>query len=240
MRRATPRNRNAFTLIELLVVIAIISLLAAILFPVFAEARHKARQAACASHLRQIGMAFAQYQQDWDQALPDRRDLKGALPGGYRPWSGWPETDARSAWAAVVTDLYIQEIGVWNCPAVSATPLGEAPQVVQIGEPGQARPPVTNYWMWRFDNVHNLVPLHTWWGKTDEQAVADLCDASAADASLPCPGGVAEAELAVDPFFPAGVDGAPPGLAGRSPHMGGRNRLFLDGHVGWASTTNVR
>ena len=56
----------AFTLIELLVVIVIISLLAAILFPVFAQARAKARQAVCASNLKQIGLAISLYQQDYD------------------------------------------------------------------------------------------------------------------------------------------------------------------------------
>lgn len=59
-----------FTLIELLVVIAIIAILAAILFPVFAKARAKARQAACASNLRQIGQAAMQYLQDWDECYP--------------------------------------------------------------------------------------------------------------------------------------------------------------------------
>ena len=59
-------KRRGFTLIELLVVVAIIAILAAILFPVFARAREKARQTACVSNLRQIGLAFFQYMQDYD------------------------------------------------------------------------------------------------------------------------------------------------------------------------------
>jgi prepilin-type N-terminal cleavage/methylation domain-containing protein len=61
---------NGFTLIELLVVIAIIAILAAILFPVFAAAREKARQTACSSNLKQLGLAFVQYTQDYDEQYP--------------------------------------------------------------------------------------------------------------------------------------------------------------------------
>ena len=64
------RKKNAFTLIELLVVIAIIAILAAILFPVFAQAREKARQTSCLSNLKQIGLAFLQYEQDYDEQYP--------------------------------------------------------------------------------------------------------------------------------------------------------------------------
>ena len=64
-------QKSAFTLIELLVVIAIIVILAALLFPVFASARDKARQAACFSNLRQIGSALSLYVQDYDERLPN-------------------------------------------------------------------------------------------------------------------------------------------------------------------------
>ncbi|MDR3710712.1 MAG: DUF1559 domain-containing protein, partial [Capsulimonadaceae bacterium] len=66
----TSRTHEGFTLIELLVVIAIIAILAAILFPVFAKAREKARQASCQSNMKQLGIGFVQYVQDYDERFP--------------------------------------------------------------------------------------------------------------------------------------------------------------------------
>lgn len=71
----TRRNATAFTLIELLVVIAIISILAAILFPVFATAREKARQTACLSNLKQLGIAYTSYEQDYDEMAPSGKSF---------------------------------------------------------------------------------------------------------------------------------------------------------------------
>jgi prepilin-type N-terminal cleavage/methylation domain-containing protein len=70
-----PLQKPGFTLIELLVVIAVIAILAAILFPVFAQARDKTRQSACISNCKQIGLGVGMYRQDWD---------------GYGPLCGWP------------------------------------------------------------------------------------------------------------------------------------------------------
>jgi prepilin-type N-terminal cleavage/methylation domain-containing protein/prepilin-type processing-associated H-X9-DG protein len=68
---SSKSRRGGFTLIELLVVIAIIAILAAILFPVFAKAREKARTSSCTSNCKQLGLAFIQYTQDYDETYPD-------------------------------------------------------------------------------------------------------------------------------------------------------------------------
>src|SRR2546426_1113909 len=67
---SSMHRSRGFTLIELLVVIAIIAILAAILFPVFAQARAKARQSVCLSNLKQMGQGFLMYGQDYDEKYP--------------------------------------------------------------------------------------------------------------------------------------------------------------------------
>jgi prepilin-type N-terminal cleavage/methylation domain-containing protein/prepilin-type processing-associated H-X9-DG protein len=86
MRCVPRRILPAFTLIELLVVIAIIAILAALLFPVFQKVRENARRAACASNLRQLGMAFSQYTEDSDERLPSATDGGN---GGAGVMGGW-------------------------------------------------------------------------------------------------------------------------------------------------------
>jgi prepilin-type N-terminal cleavage/methylation domain-containing protein/prepilin-type processing-associated H-X9-DG protein len=87
MRRLPPGRNSAFTLIELLVVIAIIAILAAILFPVFAQARESARQAQCASNMRQIGLAFRMYLTDYDDVWCPAAQFS-PLPG-FAPQQIW-------------------------------------------------------------------------------------------------------------------------------------------------------
>src|ERR1700722_12582440 len=90
------QKRRGFTLIELLVVIAIIAILAAILFPVFAQAREKARQIADTSNMKQLGLAFLQYQQDFDEHFPfsvtERYSPQAdyGVDGGVSPTCGSP------------------------------------------------------------------------------------------------------------------------------------------------------
>ena len=84
------RRRTGFTLIELLVVIAIIAILAAILFPVFARAREKARQTSCLNNMKQIGLGLMMYTTDWDDTYPLAYYYQNGVSGGggYVHWSG--------------------------------------------------------------------------------------------------------------------------------------------------------
>jgi prepilin-type N-terminal cleavage/methylation domain-containing protein len=108
---ARSRRRSAFTLIELLVVIAIIAILAAILFPVFAKAREKARQATCQSNEKQVGLGLLQYIQDYDEAFPSGQ-LKPSV--GIPAFSS-PATGCGIGWAGSVSP-YMKSTGVFKCP----------------------------------------------------------------------------------------------------------------------------
>lgn len=105
----TMKSNYAFTLIELLVVIAIISILAAILFPVFSMAREKARQTSCASNLKQLGIAFTQYCQDYDESFPADMTTNGSGLG----WAGQIYPYTKSVQILICPDdTYNQNIGL--------------------------------------------------------------------------------------------------------------------------------
>jgi prepilin-type N-terminal cleavage/methylation domain-containing protein/prepilin-type processing-associated H-X9-DG protein len=101
-------RRPGFTLIELLVVIAIIAILAAVLFPVFAQVREKARQANCVSALKQINLALLMYAQDYDETLPRNRFL----------FQG-PSCDPKGqslTWKGAIQP-YVKSYNFWKCPS---------------------------------------------------------------------------------------------------------------------------
>lgn len=113
------KNKKAFTLIELLVVISIISILAAILFPVFARARENARRTSCLSNLKQLGLAVMQYVQDNDGGyplaiFPESTTGENKPPGGV--WSNgywfWPQK----------LYAYHKSTAIFVCPSSSSNP----------------------------------------------------------------------------------------------------------------------
>ena len=110
---------QGFTLIELLVVIAIIAILAAILFPVFAKAREKARQTACLSNLKQIGLGLMQYTQDNDETYPCGSKAGYGQPAVPPWWDGYGV-----GWAGKIYP-YVKSVGLYKCPddSGSTTPV---------------------------------------------------------------------------------------------------------------------
>ncbi len=115
-------RRSGFTLIELLVVIAIIAILAAILFPVFAQARAKARSTSCLSNTKQLDLGFQMYAQDYDEAFPvwawwaSSPGSPGAVPGRVNRFE--------SLWSNAIYP-YVKSGGIYACPSdrVEMTPL---------------------------------------------------------------------------------------------------------------------
>lgn len=124
------RKRGGFTLIELLVVIAVVTILAALLFPVFSKVRARGRQTACLSNLRQLSLATLQYAQDSDDRYPYGGDPSDLETDTWRSWQGG------KYWSAIqdmqiqdrtlpnVMNAYVKNRELWHCPADSGFDLG--------------------------------------------------------------------------------------------------------------------
>ena len=142
----TPFRKRAFTLIELLVVIAIIAILAAILFPVFAQARERARAVSCVSNLKQIGLGLMMYSQDYDETLPVAFPANPPINGG-----GQAVTPFES-----MIQPYTKNDQMWKCPSVR----GNAARNYGLG----------NYW----DGKYNANPVTR--TRSEERRVGKECD----------------------------------------------------------------
>jgi prepilin-type N-terminal cleavage/methylation domain-containing protein len=151
------RSRSAFTLIELLVVIAIIAILAAILFPVFAKARESARRTACISNVKQIGLGWMMYVQDYDESFPPSNTYQGTNPQWVeygtapfpcrpcRPRSAngqatadpvlFPKIDQDAYDPRIYAMPYIKNLDLFKCPSDVGIPTS-----LVAADPSQGRP----------------------------------------------------------------------------------------------------
>ena len=216
---ARQRHARAFTLIELLVVIAVIAILAAILFPVFAQAREKARAAACLSNERQIGLAFMQYTQDNNECYP-----LASQPGAPTSW-----TDTMQP--------YIKNTRIFRCPDDGSTNW-DAPLAAPTNEQQGLR--VSSYFMnlWldgrrKFNTLasiqspaaviylsestenltrDNFFPMY--WNPTDPESTSGAMTSFMQTMTFDTPKSQTK-ELAL------------------TRHQGGFNNIYADGHAKW-------
>lgn len=227
-------RRRAFTLVELLVVIAVIAILAAILFPVFAQARENARRTSCLNNLKQLGAAFVQYTQDNDERLPLATDAaNGENQIGWMEYTKFGTYDK----ATVVNQPnfvpengaiypYVKSTAVYVCPSdlqarVSHNSYAlngcttDGPYLVQTGYTGMH----TGKNLAEFENASQ-------WMLLSEEGSASPLDA--ATESKINETSTDDAYLNINYYHT---------YAAR--HLGGVNVAFLDGHVKWYQPANV-
>jgi len=242
-------TRKGFTLIELLVVIAIIAILAAILFPVFAKAREKARQSSCANNMKQLALASAMYVQDFDEKFPagNTTNLTPTVMGaGVSNLDGWA--------AQIFPD--VKSTGVYGCPDDATSPTAPA---VKISYAMNANC-TGGVALATFVSTTSSVLLFEVSGITGDPTNA-TSDAGASGNGTPNPANTSEADSSATPFADQGAlsSGDPAATTGlyetgflsnvasiAAPnafdsangtgglHSGGANYAYIDSHVKWA------
>ncbi|MDR3709835.1 MAG: DUF1559 domain-containing protein [Capsulimonadaceae bacterium] len=239
-------SRQGFTLIELLVVIAIIAILAAILFPVFATAREKARQSSCASNEKQLGLAFNQYTQDYDEMVPLGSRYNSGNAAYGQGWAGqlYP---------------YVKSFALFTCPDDQTT--GSFVSVSYAYNINLARPvslagvgaaissfaaPAKTVCLYEvtgtngYDTTANIKVTNEAGGPVIINPTIEVSPAGAnCGAAKDRDGGNSTGYvLAATGPCPSG-SAAPAATAVGARHSGGANWLMIDGHVKWFASSVV-
>jgi prepilin-type N-terminal cleavage/methylation domain-containing protein/prepilin-type processing-associated H-X9-DG protein len=201
--------KRGFTLIELLVVIAIIAILAAILFPVFAKAREKARQASCLSNVKQLSLGIMQYAQDYDERMPPRYyRFDPAVAGGPN-------------WCDHLVQPYIKNSQVIMCPSTRNKSYGYNQNYLNWQPIGAIASPAETVMLAEVKRSYNDSGGISWDLSVFQPSTFGSPPAVPATDEDDSP-------ITGDPIYSPRARGV---------HNGGGNVGFCDGHAKWLKTT---
>ena len=212
-------RKKGFTLIELLVVIAIIAILAAILFPVFAKAREKARQTACTSNLKQLAMGIRMYAQDYDEKFP--YSPPDVFWWACSPSEGWDNPGWVSSWASEIRP-YVKNYGVYKCPST--------PTVSSMPPDPEKYHPIA---YWANGKVFSSFDPSTGWGTVADANMQRPADTVVIHDKGMIDGGASGIANTRPVYYGGQWIGNIDQYPQLAIHNEGLNLAFVDGHVKW-------